>query len=91
MDSRIDFLLEEIRKACELGNVNEVILLSKKLSKLNNANTITITRDKYGNAVKVITDENGDEIIEESNRMVLQRFIEEVKSNNIYLKDKPAN
>lgn len=30
-NSEIDFLLDDIRKACELGEIGEVILLSEKL------------------------------------------------------------
>lgn len=31
--SEIDFLLEDIRKACELGEIEEVITLSEQLKK----------------------------------------------------------
>jgi len=34
--SEIDFLLDDIRKACELGEIEEVILLSEKLKNKNN-------------------------------------------------------
>jgi len=32
--SEIDFLLDDIRKACELGEIENVILLAEKLKKL---------------------------------------------------------
>jgi hypothetical protein len=34
--SEIDFLLDDIRKSCELGEIEEVILLSEKLKTIHN-------------------------------------------------------
>jgi len=34
--SEIDFILDDIRKACELGEIEEVILLSEKLKTIYN-------------------------------------------------------
>jgi len=40
MNSEIDFILDEIRRECELGNIKNVIILSKKLESLTNQEII---------------------------------------------------
>lgn len=47
MSSEIDFLLDEIRKECELGNIERVIILSDKLKKI----TLKLTCDHVFEAV----------------------------------------
>jgi len=51
-NNAIDFLLDDIRKACELGDIEEVILLADKLKELNQSNKYPKHIGKY----KEITD-----------------------------------
>ena len=46
-NSEIDFLLDDIRRSCELGDVEEVILLSEKLKELNQENKYPKHIGKY--------------------------------------------
>jgi len=59
MEREIDYLLDEIRRSCELGEVDEVLILSNNLKIITESESFSLERLKNGSIEKSFITNDG--------------------------------